>query len=76
MVRGVDGVGGIVRRGLTIVLDRWFTGIVRDTAATGDIVRGTIVRRCRRIVQGTADLGLVSLVMGDRVTVREIVRVE
>jgi hypothetical protein len=60
MARGVDGVAGTVRRGRTIVHGRCLMVTVRDTAATGDIVRRTIGHRCRRIGLGTAVPVMVS----------------
>jgi len=73
MVRGAGGVEAIVRRGLTIVRARWCMAIVRATAATGDIVRETTVRRCRRIARASAvPAVVVSRVMDGRGIVREI----
>jgi hypothetical protein len=51
---------GTILRGLIIVRGQCHMPIVRGTAATGDIVRPTIVRRCRRIGRGTAVPGRVS----------------
>jgi hypothetical protein len=51
---------GTIRRGRTIVHVLCRMPAVRGMAATGDIVRRTIVHRCRRTGQGTAVQAMAS----------------
>jgi hypothetical protein len=66
MALGVGGMAGMFLRGRTIVRDRCRMAAAPGMGAIGDIVLRTIVRRCRRIVRGTAVPDMVSLVI-DRV---------